>query len=99
MEEQRKRILKLVEEGKLSADEAITLFGALESDEQLKEEKMNALSTEVIGDPYEEKTEQSDEKQSSLGAMLMDWVDTAVKRVKELDLDLNFGKSICFADR
>jgi DUF4097 and DUF4098 domain-containing protein YvlB len=94
MEEQRKRILKLVEEGKLSADEAITLFGALESDEQLKEKKMNALSTEVIGDPYEEKTEQSDEKQSSLGAMLMDWVDTAVKRVKELDLDLNFGKSI-----
>jgi DUF4097 and DUF4098 domain-containing protein YvlB len=94
MEEQRKRILKLVEEGKLSANEAITLIETLESDEQLKEEKMNALSTEVIGDPYEEKTEQSNEKQSSLGAMLMDWVDTAVKRVKELDLDLNFGKSI-----
>lgn len=94
MKEQRIRILKLVEDGKLSADEALSLIEALDRDEQLKEEKITALSTEVIDYNHEDNAKQPHEKQSSLGTKLMDWVDTAVKRVKELDLDLNFGKSI-----
>lgn len=94
MQEQRKRILKLVEEGKLSADEALSLLEALEKDEKLKEEKMTALSTEVINYQFDETWKQQSDKQASLGAKLMDWVDTAVKKVKEIDLDLNFGKSI-----
>jgi DUF4097 and DUF4098 domain-containing protein YvlB len=94
MKEQRKRILKLVEEGKLSADEALSLIEALDMDQQLKEEKITALSTEVLDFKNEDKAKQTHDKQSSLGAKLMDWVDTAVKKVKEIDLDLNFGKSI-----
>jgi DUF4097 and DUF4098 domain-containing protein YvlB len=94
MQEQRKRILKLVEEGKLSADEALSLIEAIEKDEQLQKEKITALSTEVINYHYDDHVKQTNEKQSSLGAKLMDWVDTAVKKVKEIDLDLNFGKSI-----
>jgi DUF4097 and DUF4098 domain-containing protein YvlB len=94
MKEQRIRILKLVEEGKLTADEALSLIEALESDEELKEEKMTALSTEVIDFNHDDTAKQTNDKHSSLGAKLMDWVDTAVKRVKEIDLDLNFGKSI-----
>ncbi|MGM7723619.1 DUF4097 family beta strand repeat-containing protein [Metabacillus sp. Hm71] len=94
MKEQKIRILKLVEQGKLSADEALSLIEALDSDEQKKEEKITALSTEVIDFTSQDHAGQSNEKQASLGAKLMDWVDTAVKKVKELDLDLNFGKSI-----
>lgn len=95
MHEQRKRILKLVEEGKLTADEALSLIEALEKDEQLKAEKITALSTEVINNHDDDNTaKQTNDKYSSLGAKLMDWVDTAVKKVKEIDLDLNFGKSI-----
>ncbi|MGN7941126.1 DUF4097 family beta strand repeat-containing protein [Virgibacillus sp. 6R] len=94
MKEQRQRILKLVEEGKLSATEALTLIEALESEHQVQKEKISALSTEVIGGEYENKEKQFHDKQSSLGAKLMDWVDTAVKKVKDIDLDLNFGKSI-----
>ncbi|MDQ0233483.1 DUF4097 family beta strand repeat-containing protein [Metabacillus malikii] len=95
MKEQRQRILKLVEEGKLSAEEALTLIEALESDEKAKNEKYQEISSKVYGDKeYEEKAKQFQEKQSSIGTKLMDWVDTAVKKVKEMDLDLNFGKSI-----
>lgn len=94
MKEQRKRILKLVEEGKLSADEALTLIESLESDEQLKEEKITALSTDVIDFEHDHSNQTTEDKHASLGAKLMDWVDTAVKRVKEIDLDINFGKSI-----
>ncbi|PMC33988.1 DUF4097 domain-containing protein [Bacillus sp. UMB0899] len=95
MKEQRKRILRLVEEGKLSAEEALSLIEALEKEETLKEEKMTALSTEVLGNKQSTNNdhESADHKQS-IGNKLMDWVDSAVKKVKDMDLDLNFGKSI-----
>ncbi|KKI88494.1 hypothetical protein WQ54_31265 [Bacillus sp. SA1-12] len=94
MKEQKIRILKLVEQGKLSPDEALSLIEALDSDEQKKEKKITALSTDVIDFTNQNQAGHTSEKQASLGAKLMDWVDTAVKKVKELDLDLNFGKSI-----
>lgn len=93
MREQRKRILRLVEEGKLSADEALSFIEALEKEEMVKEEKITALSTEVIGEKSTHSHESTEQKQT-LGNKLMDWVDTAVKKVKDIDLDLNFGKSI-----
>ncbi|APH03635.1 DUF4097 family beta strand repeat-containing protein [Bacillus weihaiensis] len=95
MKEQKIRILKLVEEGKLSADEALSLIESLENEQQQQEIKLTALSTEVI-DQGQFKGEASDSQDTkhSLGSKLMDWVDTAVKKVKDIDLDLNFGKSI-----
>ena len=95
MKEQRTRILRLVEEGKLSAEEALSLIEALEKEEAVKEEKMTALSTEVLGEKHSSDFHQhSAEHKQSIGNKLMDWVDSAVKKVKDMDLDLNFGKSI-----
>lgn len=96
MKEEKKRILKLVEVGKLSAEEAITLIEQLEKDEAQTETKITALSTEVLSshDQKQEEYKSNSTKQSSLGSKLMEWVDTAVKKVKEVDLDLNFGKAI-----
>ncbi|WP_226671489.1 DUF4097 family beta strand repeat-containing protein [Metabacillus litoralis] len=96
MKEQKIRILKLVEEGKLSPDEALSLIESLESEKQEKEAKLTALSTEVIDQGEHNKNEHQDTNdfKQSLGTKLMDWVDTAVKKVKEIDLDINFGKSI-----
>ncbi|HZH60946.1 MAG TPA: DUF4097 domain-containing protein [Metabacillus sp.] len=94
MKEQRKRILRLVEEGKLSADEALSLIEALEKEETVKEEKITALSTEVFGEKTAYTDHESAEHKQSIGNKLMDWVDSAVKKVKDMDLDLNFGKSI-----
>ncbi|WP_026559666.1 DUF4097 domain-containing protein [Bacillus sp. J37] len=95
MKEQRKRILRLVEEGKLSAEEALSLIEALEKEAAVKEEKITALSTEVLGDKQSSNDDHdSAEQKQSIGNKLMDWVDSAVKKVKDMDLDLNFGKSI-----
>jgi DUF4097 and DUF4098 domain-containing protein YvlB len=101
MKEERKRILELVERGSLSATEAITLLEELEksskSADQKEQEIMNELSVVV---------DQSSEKKSSYGSSygsyknnsakdkLFDLVDTVIKKVKELDLDLNFGQSV-----
>lgn len=105
VKEQTKRILNLVEQGKLSAEEALTLIEKLEEEYKHKEDSMKtALSTEVFSkDPFVEKEKSP---QSSLSVKLVGFIDTAVKKVKELDLDsavkkvkeldldLNFGSSL-----
>ena len=47
MKEERKRILGLVEQGKLSVDEALFLIEELEKKEQSMEEKKAAIMTEL----------------------------------------------------
>lgn len=47
MKQEKERILKLVEEGKLTAQEALTLIEKLDSDYKEKEEKITALSVHV----------------------------------------------------
>lgn len=91
MKEERKRILKLVEEGKLSVEEALSLIETLEGEKAEKMKKVN-LSKE---DHFQEHFyEEAKPKQSSVGAKLTEWIDTAVKKVKELDIDVAFGSYI-----
>lgn len=95
MKEQRKRILKMVEQGKLSVDEALTLIEELDKSSKIMEEKqeqlVTALSTEV--EPGEQKREKSTQDTfHSTKDKIFDFVDSAFKKIKELDLDLNFGK-------
>ncbi|MBD1381430.1 DUF4097 family beta strand repeat-containing protein [Metabacillus arenae] len=96
MVEEKKRILKLVEAGKLSAEEALTLIELLEEDTSQKQQKETALTTEVLfnSDEWkEEKEPSSKQKQSTIASKLVDWIDTAVKKVKELDIDMALGQS------
>jgi DUF4097 and DUF4098 domain-containing protein YvlB len=90
MKEEKKRILKLVEEGKLTASEAISLMEKLE--EETGENNTTSLSTIVNNSSSSEETKTA-HKSSSIGTKLFDLMDTAVKKVKEVDLDLNFGQS------
>lgn len=91
MQDEKKRILKLVEEGKLTASEAIALMEKLE--ENFIESKTAALSTEVKKPSSSSEESKTSHKTFSIGAKLFDLMDTAVKKVKEVDLDLNFGQS------
>ena len=93
MKEERKRILKLVEEGKMTVDEALFLIEKLEKGGVKTEEKTTALSTNV---KFEEtkKQEYGNYKFNSVKDMVIDFVDTAFKKIKEFDLDLNFGQSV-----
>ncbi|KFF55346.1 hypothetical protein CM50_03210 [Bacillus subtilis] len=91
MKQEKERILKLVEEGKLTAQEALTLIEKLDSDYKDKEEKITALSVHVHDEEEPFTTAKKESGKPSLGAKLFDWIDSAVKKVKEVDLDLNFG--------
>lgn len=91
MKQEKERILKLVEEGKLTAQEALTLIEKLDSDYKEKEEKITALSVHVHDEEEPFTAEKKESSKPSLGAKLFDWIDSAVKKVKEVDLDLNFG--------
>nr|WP_154318559.1 DUF4097 domain-containing protein [Metabacillus idriensis] len=93
VKDQRKRILDLVEQGKLSASEALTLIEKLEEEYSHKENEMlTSLSSDSFSkDPFVEKEKTAG---SSLSSKLVTFIDTAVKKVKELDLDLNFGGAL-----
>ncbi|WHY04987.1 DUF4097 family beta strand repeat-containing protein [Bacillus altitudinis] len=88
---EKERILKLVEDGTLSAKEAITLLEKLEENQSISLEKSTADDTF-----HEEKagTENKGTGTENLGAKLFGWLDSAVKKVKDVDLDLNFGQSV-----
>lgn len=93
MKEERKRILKLVEDGKITVDEALFLIEELEKGQGKADEKVTALSTSV---KFEEakKEDPGSYKFNSVKDKVLDFVDTAFKKIKDLDLDLNFGQSV-----
>jgi DUF4097 and DUF4098 domain-containing protein YvlB len=97
MKEERKRILKMVEEGKLTVDEALTLLEELEKAQQTVEQKqeqiINELSTAVR---FEEakKEDPRNAKYQSTKEKIFEFVDSALKKIKDFDFDLNFGQSV-----
>lgn len=98
--EEKKRILKLVEEGKITASEALTLLELLEQDREQKSVKekeiLHELSDVVVLDEQEKKDQEKEQttqqKISSTKDMIFSFVDNLVSKVKEVDL--NFTKSI-----
>ncbi|WP_394234682.1 DUF4097 family beta strand repeat-containing protein [Niallia oryzisoli] len=102
MKEQRKRILQMVEEGKLTVDEAIMLLEKLDQSTKAMEEKQEQLVTElstvVHSDEHTKQDKhshsQSQHSYQSTKEKFFEFVDSAVKKIKDLDLDWNFGKRI-----
>ncbi|YCA13325.1 DUF4097 domain-containing protein [Bacillus sp. AK128] len=98
MLEERKRILKMVEEGKLTAEEAMTLLEKLEKDSQEMEEKQESfiteLSTQVNWNEGDSAYESKSAKSASIKKTVLDFVDKAFKKIKDFDLDFNFGPAI-----
>ncbi|WNS75050.1 DUF4097 domain-containing protein [Bacillus sp. DTU_2020_1000418_1_SI_GHA_SEK_038] len=97
MQAERKRILKMVEDGKLTVDEALFLLEELEKTsktaEGKKEDLVQELSTTV---KFEEakKEEPFNYKFQSAKDKIIDFVDSAFKKIKDMDLDFNFGQSV-----
>lgn len=97
--EERKRILKMVEEGILSAEEAVILLDALDKSKDEQKEGMHekqaptSLSKHVDWESQDEYTKQTSYKQNSAKNKFTDFIDAAIKKIKDLDLDFNFGTS------
>ena len=101
VKEERKRILKMVEEGKLTVDEALVLLEELEKSTKSMEEKQDKLFKELstVVNFEESKKESrkehdSQQKYYSTKEKIFEFVDIALKKIKDFDLDFNFGKNI-----
>jgi DUF4097 and DUF4098 domain-containing protein YvlB len=96
--DEKKRILELVESGKLTVDEALKL---MEKVDEVNEKKSLNEEEKIILEDFQKETkfhEKKKETSSNYGFnfqaakdKLFDIVDTTIKKVKEVDLDLNFG--------
>lgn len=93
MKQQRAKILKMVEEGKLSVDEALILLEGLEKNEKVTNEQPESLAAHVKVEEQEKKDD-SYYKFQSAKEKVFEFVDSAFKKLKEIDIDFNFGKSI-----
>ncbi|MBT2758535.1 DUF4097 domain-containing protein [Mesobacillus foraminis] len=101
MKEERLKILKMVEEGKLGVNEALFLIEELDKREKEVDEKKAELITELSTTVHRGESNKEPKKDESAGhkfqfAMdkVVDFMDTAFKKIKDVDLDLNFGPSI-----
>ncbi|MEQ6378383.1 DUF4097 domain-containing protein [Bacillaceae bacterium S4-13-56] len=86
MSEEKKRILKLVEDGVLSAEEGLALLEKLEK----PKEKTFEISTNVDWENEQERLEQG-ESNTSLRQKIFEFIDETIEKIKKVDLDLNFG--------
>ncbi|WP_335871597.1 DUF4097 family beta strand repeat-containing protein [Bacillus sp. 2205SS5-2] len=91
MTEERKRILEMVENGSLSAREALTLLEALDSAEETSKKKEEKLLNDlVIAVNKEKKTDGP--TGSSTKEKLMEFISSTIKKVKDMDLDFQLGQ-------
>ncbi|WP_409295449.1 DUF4097 family beta strand repeat-containing protein [Peribacillus sp. SCS-26] len=100
MKEEKKRILEMVEQGKLSAAEALNLLELLEKEG--KEEKKLQLSSSLekgsagsgMNPGSQAKPDSLNYKVMAAKDKLIDFVDMALTKIKDSDLDFNFGSSL-----
>lgn len=98
MHEEKKRILEMVKEGLLNADEALILLEQIEkkneSDEVTEKPESRELSTVVQQDNAQTENQSTIKKTSSALDKFMGIVDGVVKKIKDVDFDFNFGPSV-----
>lgn len=122
--EERKMILKMIEDGKISAEEGLQLLQALKDDksdtsgsqqgekQSYRERKGPHSEAKPFEDDHEATKKETDhyvsrdvnwegggykrteEKITSFASRFSDFVEDAVHKIKEFDLDFNFGSSV-----
>ncbi|MBM7631254.1 DUF4097 family beta strand repeat-containing protein [Geomicrobium sediminis] len=109
--EERKMILKMIDEGKISAEDGEKLMRAISNNSSNTEPTVSSsttrdksqLSTEVnweegnrrFDEQSDQNVNQDDNNRWSEGARwFSDFVESAVTKIKELDLDFNFGNAV-----
>ncbi|MFA9559583.1 DUF4097 family beta strand repeat-containing protein [Evansella sp. AB-rgal1] len=101
MQEERKMILKMIEDGKISAEEGLQLLNALKDDkkgtsdvEYEKKSSERSVSTDVEWEKGADYRYKSEPRTSSFATKFTEFIEEAVQKIKEFDLDFNFGSSI-----
>ncbi|MBM7096891.1 DUF4097 domain-containing protein [Bacillus sp. H-16] len=102
MQEERKMILKMIEDGKITAEEGLQLLNALKDDKTdpsddgsgAGPQSNHEISTEVNWEKGEEYRNRASSRQPSFASRFTDFIEDAVHKIKEFDLDFNFGSSV-----
>lgn len=105
MNEERKQILQMVESGKITVDEALKLMEAIEKTNQepqasfehsTEQKAATEPSTYVNYDSnYSSSSgEQKNYKRHSFMDKFTDFIDSALQKIKDVDLDFNFGTPV-----
>ncbi|WP_110112499.1 DUF4097 domain-containing protein [Bacillus sp. CGMCC 1.16541] len=98
MTTKRKEILQMVETGKLTVDEALILLESLDKNStqptEFNTEVIQDVSTYVVDTNKKVEGNTYQSPQSSFKDKLFSFVDQTVKKVKDKDLDFNFGPSV-----
>ncbi|MDG5786625.1 DUF4097 domain-containing protein [Evansella sp. AB-P1] len=102
MQEERKMILKMIEDGKITAEEGLQLLNALKEDNgegtDATSFKTDSTETSVSRDVDWEKgsgyRQQHTQRNPSFATKFTEFIEDAVQKIKEFDLDFNFGSSI-----
>ncbi len=95
MSEERKMVLKMLEEGRISVDEAERLLHALnEKDEKTDEEQGDFEEAQppsefVDWERWDERKQTY--KQQSSGFKISQYIENIIQKIKDVDFDLNFG--------
>ncbi|WP_096436975.1 DUF4097 family beta strand repeat-containing protein [Alteribacter populi] len=103
MQEERKMILKMIEDGKISTDEGLQLLNALKENDKTttpdteEEPSVSDSPTRAVSKDVDWRNAQGyrgKERQNSFASRFTDFVEDAVQKIKEFDLDFNFGSSV-----
>lgn len=96
MQEERKKILNMVKEGKLSVHEALVLLEQLGNKGEAggKDPFTNSLPPSPSFEDGKKGGNDFEQKYQSTKDKFFDFIETAVKKIKDLEIDLNFGKSV-----
>lgn len=100
MQENRKRIIEMVKEGKLTTEEALVLLDSIQNKRQTEDQKESEKieHTTYFEEQSQNTNESSEEKFSSqfneAKDKIMDFVNSAMKKIK--DIDLQFNQSVEF---
>lgn len=95
MSDERKMILNMLEDGKITADEAERLLKALnestenEKTEQQAEDESSQLSEFVDWESWDDRKQTY--KQRSSGFKFSQYIENVIQKLKDVDIDLNFG--------
>ena len=93
--EERKMILKMIEDGKITAEEGLKLLEAIEKGTASERADSTDLSTDVNwekGDDYFKQARQS-KTSTSAANMFTSFIESTIQKIKDVDLDFNFGTS------
>ncbi|MCE7793142.1 DUF4097 domain-containing protein [Salipaludibacillus sp. CUR1] len=117
MHEERKMILKMIEDGKITAEEGLQLLNALKDEKGSEGARKQKSGPHSDPDPFDDTDSnagkkstdhyvsrdvnwegggyrRAEEKMTTFATKFSEFVDDAVHKIKEFDLDFNFGSSV-----